>query len=311
MKLFYGLVVMLAANAALAASPITIDFSTGQPADYFTEDTASSVSRFPIGGAQGMLVADATALLRDVTVLPSTKYRLTLLAAGAGDVEWLEDNPRFEFFHQPGQTSAHLPAREIEFFNAAGQPIGRPLAFALPYRQSHSYQDVFYTPDDAVTARIRLSSGKGIRLALTRLALEPAADEKTLNVNPSFDLGPDNYSGWKNIAAGGKFIQRDGKTILDTKYGSTGQTIPLPESGTYALSALATGNGYNSIVIVRVYDSEGQELMRSSTRRYGPRTYFVPPPEAAYASLLVYSCLLEEVRLVRVGDENMINEMDL
>jgi hypothetical protein len=133
--------------------------------------------------------------------------------------------------------------------------------------------------------------------------------EAVLNVNPSFQLGPYNYSGWQNISAGGKLIEREGKTILDTKYGSTGQKIPLPGPGTYAFSARATGNGYNSVVIVRVYDAQGKELMRSSTRRYGPLQYFVPPKNAAYASFLVYSCLLEEVRLLRVGDERAIESL--
>ncbi len=309
MKPFYCLLIMIAANVAIAAPPMAIDFSAGQPADYFTVDTAGRVSRSAVDDPQVMLVSDATAHLHDVTVTPSSRYSLTLTAAFEGDVESIEENPRFEIFNQQGQTSSRLPSREIQFFDAAGNPSGRPLTYVMPCRKLHNYQDVFYTPDDAVTARIRLSSGKGIRLVLSQLRLEPSVNETTLNINPSFEMGLNNYSGWRNISDGGKLIQREGKTILDTKYGSTGQRIPLQEPGTYAFSALATGNGYNSVVIVRVYDAEDKELMRSSTRRYGPRTYFVPPPEAAYASLLVYSCLLEEVSLVRVGDENAINAL--
>lgn len=308
MKPLCCLLILLAANTAIAAQPLAIDFSVGDPADYFTEDTAAKVMR-AAEAAQAMQVTDATVQLQDVTVIPASPYRLTLVAAFTGDVESIEENPRFDIFHQLGQTSSRLPSREIRFYDAAGKPTGRPLTYALPYRKSHQYQDLFYTPDDAVTARIRLSPGKDIQLTLSQLALEPTSNDATLNLNPAFELGPDNYSGWQNIAAGGKFIQRDGKTILDTKYGSTGQRIPMQEPGTYAFSALATGNGYNSVVIVRVYDAEDKELMRSSTRRYGPRTYFVPPPEATYMSLLVYSCLLEEVRLVRVGDENAINAL--
>ena len=56
--------------------------------------------------------------------------------------------------------------------------------------------------------------------------------------------------------------------------------IPLPGPGTYAISAKATGNGYNSVVILRVYDAHGEKLMQASTRRYAPRTYFVPPKNA-------------------------------
>ena len=100
----------------------------------------------------------------------------------------------------------------------------------------------------------------------------------------------------------------DGKTIFDTKYGSRGTAFPLPGPGTYALSAKATGNGYNSCVKLDVFDREGKKIMTTVLRRYEQTNYFVPPPEAASASLLVYSCLLEEVRLVRVGDENAIEQ---
>ena len=92
----------------------------------------------------------------------------------------------------------------------------------------------------------------------------------------------------------------------NTKYGSRSLSFPLQGPGTYALSAKATGNGYNSCVKADVFDAEGEKLMTAVVRRYDQTTYFVPPPEAVSASLLVYSCLLEEARLVRVGDENEI-----
>jgi hypothetical protein len=92
----------------------------------------------------------------------------------------------------------------------------------------------------------------------------------------------------------------------NTKYGSRSLSFPLQGPGTYALSAKATGNGYNSCVQVHVFDAKGDILLKVSTRRYGLASYFVPPKEAVAASFLVYSCLLEEVRLVRVGDENAI-----
>ncbi len=62
-------------------------------------------------------------------------------------------------------------------------------------------------------------------------------------------------------------------------------------------------------VQVHVFDAKGDILLKVSTRRYGLASYFVPPKEAVAASFLVYSCLLEEVRLVRVGDENAINTL--
>ena len=97
--------------------------------------------------------------------------------------------------------------------------------------------------------------------------------------------------------------------MLDTKYGSRGTVFPLPGRGTYALSAKASGNGYNSCVKVDIFDAQGKKLMSSVLRRYGETKHFVPPKEAASASFLVYSCLLEDVRLVRVGDERAIESL--
>lgn len=47
--------------------------------------------------------------------------------------------------------------------------------------------------------------------------------------------------------------------------------------------------------------------MTAVLQRHEQTNYFVPPPEAASGSLLMYSCLLEEVRLIRVGDEKAIS----
>lgn len=104
-------------------------------------------------------------------------------------------------------------------------------------------------------------------------------------------------------------VDLNGKVVLDTKYGSSGERIPLNEPGTHGFSALATPNGFNSTVIVRVHDAAGKELMRSATRTYGPVTYYVPPRAAVTASFLVYSCLLREVKLRRFGDEDAITNI--
>lgn len=309
MRRIVALVVGFSAGVAAGATPLAADFSSGKPADYFTEGTAGRVQVFSVKQVQAMALSDSTARLRDVTVKPATKYTLKLRAAFDGDVESIEENPRFEIFARLGQTSPRLPSRRIEFLDATGKSTGQPLAFAMAFRRQRTYEDVFHTPAEAATLRISLASGKGVRLVLSALRVTETPDEGALNVNPAFRLGLYNYSGWQNIAAGGRLVRRNGKTLLDTKYGSTGQKIPLSRPGTYALSAKATGNGYNSVVIARVHDRQGKKLMQASTRRYGPRTYFVLPENAAYASLLVYSCLLEEARLVRVGDVRAIESM--
>ena len=180
------------------------------------------------------------------------------------------------------------------------------LVFGMPFRDRHEYADVFYTPPQAASIRLSVSSGDGVTLAMQDLAFAETVEEDALNVNPAFRLGPFNYSGWQNISAGGKLIERDGKTVFDTKYGSRGSRFPLSGPGTYALSATATGNGYNSCVKVDIFDAQGKKLMTSVLRRYDQSQYFVAPPEAVSASFLVYSCLLEEVRLVRIGDEKAI-----
>ena len=311
MKPILTLLIALSTNATQAAPPLEVDFSSAKAVEHLVNDASGRVHASQVGGVHALVVADATAHFRDVVVKPATKYTLKLDAAFEGDVESIEENPRFEVFARLGHTSPRLPSREIRFVDAAGKSTGKALVYSMPFKNRRTYQDVFYTPRDAASARIGLASGKGIRLVLSQLKLEETADEASLNVNPAFQLGPVNYSGWQNISAGGQLIERDGKPILDTKYGSTGQIIPLPGPGTYAISAKATSNGYNSVVILRVYDAHGEKLMQASTRRYGPRTYFVPPKNAVTASFLVYSCLLEAVRLIRVGDEKAINRLSM
>ncbi len=253
-------------------------------------------------------VSDGPVTLDDLKIEPATKYTLTIEAGFEGTAESIEENSRFAILNQPGKFNPLLPSHEIKFFDAANKPVGTSLRFGHPFRNTRLYTNIFYSPQSAASARIILKSGSESLLKVTRISFAKTPDEKALNSNPGFQLGKHNYSGWKNIASGGELIEQNGNAVLDTKYGSTGEMIPLTESGTYGFSALATPNGHNSTVIIRVYDADGKELMRSATRKYGPLTYFVPPKEAVAASFLVYSCLLEEVRLIRVGDEDAIKE---
>jgi hypothetical protein len=309
MKPLLSMMVALMTQVALATPPLETDFSSGKLPDLVTEENTGRVQVAGVNGAKVLAISDGTARFRDVAVKPAAKYTLTLDAAFEGDAESLEENPRFEIFTRLGHTSPRLPAREIRFCDANGKPVGKPLVHAMPFKDRHTYTDVFYTPPDAMNARVILKSGKDLRVLISKLRLDGTAAEGAINVNPAFQLGDFNYSGWENIAAGGQLIERDGKTVLDTKYGSSTVRFPLAGPGTYAISAKATGNGFNSVVIVRIYGPQGEKQMETSTRRYGPPTYFVPPRGAASASILVYSCLLEEVRLVRVGDEQSIERL--
>ena len=119
MKTIAFLMTVLAAGVAGAAAPPAIDFATGKPAAYFTEPTAGRVQVSSVKQVQTMVISDSTARLRDVTVEPGVKYTLKLKAAFEGDVESMEENPRFEIFARLGQTSVHLPSRRIEFLDAA------------------------------------------------------------------------------------------------------------------------------------------------------------------------------------------------
>ena len=298
MKLLLTLAWVATTSSSLLAAPVDSD------------DFPPSRARIaPVDGADATVIDDTADRFEDVRVRPDTKYTLSLDASFSGEVESIEENSRFEIFTRLGHISPVLPSRKLQFLNAAGQPLDSPLQHAMPFRERHSYIDVFYTPASAASLRLHVASGKGIQLSIHNLKVEETADEGAINTNPAFVLGPMNYSGWKNVSRGGQIIDRDGKTVFDTKYGSRSLSFPLQGPGTYALSAKARGNGYNSCVQVHVFDAKGTMLLKVSTRRYGPPSYFVPPKEAVTASFLVYSCLLEEVRLVRVGDENAIDTL--
>jgi len=310
MKSLISLCFVFLTLPALAASPFGDGFASGNPNDYIEGGFPTDRVRIvPQNGSSALHIVDAQVRFQPVSVTPNTKYTLSFAGSFTGDVESIEANPRFAVFAQPWQKNAVLPSREIRFLDAAGNVTGRTLVFSMPFRNRRTYTDVFYTPPDAASLRFGVDSGEGVSFALQDLSLTKTVDEGAINVNPAFQLGPMNYSGWQNISAGGKIIEMDSMTVFDTKYGSRGTTFPLPGPGTYALSAKATGNGYNSCVKLDVFDTNGKKIMTSVLRRYDKPNYFVPPPEAASASFLVYSCLLEEVRLVRVGDQNAIERL--
>ena len=102
MRRIVALVFALSTHVADGATPLAVDFSSGKPADHFTEGTAGRVKVFSAKQVQAMSISDSTARLRDVPVEPATKYTLKLKAAFDGDVESIEENPRFEIFTRLG-----------------------------------------------------------------------------------------------------------------------------------------------------------------------------------------------------------------
>lgn len=310
MRMLVTLAGIATASSLLAASPYNSGFASGRPGDYLAGSFPPEQVRIAaIDGANAMVIDDTAVRFEDVPVRPNTKYTLSFGGSFSGAVESIEENSRFEIFTRLGQFSPVLPSRTIQFLDAAGEPLASSLQYAMPFRRQHRYTDAFYTPANAASLRLQVTAGDGVTFTLGNLTLAETTDEGAINVNPALGLGPLNYSGWQRVSAGGQIFELDGKTVFDTKYGSRGMAFPLPGPGTYALSAKATGNGYNSCVQVHVFDAKGNTLLKVSTRRYGPPSYFVPPQEAVAASFLVYSCLLEEVRLVRVGDESAIDTL--
>ena len=123
MRTIAVLMIGLSANGAGAAAPLAIDFATGKPADYFTEDTAGRVRVSPAEQDRTMVISDVTCRLRDVPVKPGRKYTLSLKAAFQGDVESFVDNPRFAIFTRLGPTSG--PNRVV-LAHFAGFAVPRP-----------------------------------------------------------------------------------------------------------------------------------------------------------------------------------------
>lgn len=262
----------------------------------------------PADGAAGkrrLRLADgARAVLADVPVDPDTKYALTFRARFDGS-EAVEENPRLDVLAQYGAASPVVPRREVQFLDADRKPLGGGLTAGMPLRNWHAYRDAFYPPAKAAFARVALAAGKaGVTLYVEDLSLAPAADEGAINVNPVIGAhGRYDYSGWGPPAAGGKIIETDdGRVAFDTKYGTRGPTFPLARPGTYSLSARSTANGYNSVVILDLLDDGGKTVESISLRRYDRPTTFILPPGVRRGSFLVYSNLLEEVRVVRAGD---------
>ena len=262
MKPLLTLAWIVTASSLLAASPYNGGFATGKPGDYLAGDFPPEQIRIvPIDGANAMVIDDTTVRFKDVSVRPNAKYTLSFQGSFSAEVESIEENLRFEIFTRLGQVSPVLPLRRLQFLDAAGQPLASSLQYAMPFRGQHRYTDVFYTPANAASLRLHVASGDGVALSLRGLKLDEAADEGAINVNPAFRLGPLNYSGWQRISAGGQIIELDGETVFDTRYGSRGMAFPLPGPGTYALSAKASGNGYNSCVQVHVFDAKGNMLL--------------------------------------------------
>ncbi len=308
MKNILACATLIMAAAVFAAEPFDTGFKSGNIADCLEAkglDQAKVLFK-DVDVKKVLSISNgATASFIEIPVEPRTKYTLECEASFSGS-EAIEENPRLELFTRPGARPPNQPVKEIMFFDAEGKQAG-VLASGLVFR-NRTYTDVFYTPAKAVSMKLRLKSPKDVELLVQQPRLFKTSDEGAINVNPEFKLGLCNYSGWGSPAAGGQIVEENGKTVFDTKYGTFSQPFPLKEGGTYALSAKFNGNGYNTCVILHVLNEEGKNIKEISIR--GNQTsYFVMPKDAVSGRFLVYSSMLEEVRLNRVGDDSKIDEL--
>lgn len=311
-----GVLVLLVAATA-AAQPYGDGFATGNVSDYLADASRLKPEHVSLQSAAGMLgkrclrVSGASRIVfKDVPVSPDRKYTLRFRARHEGS-ESVEENPRWDGFTAYTRVPPLVPQRELQFFDASRKPLPA-LASGMPFRQWQGYRDIFYPPPGAASMRLLIASGRAeITLYLDDVVLEPTPDEGSVNVNPVIGkYGLYNYSGWLNPSAGGKIIQlEDGRLAFDTRYGTSSPSFPLAEPGTYCLFARSQENGYNSVVILNLLDESGRKIESVDMRRYGVPRYFVVPPGARRGSFLVYSNLLEELRLTRVGDADQIQKL--
>jgi hypothetical protein len=246
----------------------------------------------------------ARAVFKEVPVDADTKYTLTFRGRFDGG-EAAEENPHLDQFVAYGGAPLILPARELQFLDADKKPLPGMNA-GLPFRNWTEYRDIFYPPAGAKFLRLAIRSGtKGTTLFVDDVKLEPTPDEGSINANPVIGrYGKYNYSGWNAPSAGGKIIEtEDGRVAFDTKYGSRSMSFPFPGPGTYAITAKSEGNGYNTSIVLDLLDENGKKLDGISAWGNGRPYKFVLPAAAKRGSFLVYSNLLEELRVTRFTDE--------
>lgn len=301
------------APAILAASPFGDGFATGKLEDYL-EKPDPKQTKIVLNKIEGMKGKSALSItdntnvsFKPVEFSPNTKYTLSFRGCFTGG-ESIEENPRLDIAVMPRSRLAFLACHEIEFLDAEKKKIQQPvIAFNLPFRNWHDYVSIFYSPANAAFIRLTVRSAPGITFSMDCLKLEKTPDEGSINVNPDFKCGLYNYSGWSGLAAGAKMIlTKEGKPAFDTKYGSTSTGFPVTEPGTYKTSAKFTGNGYNANIAVRFFDKDGK-----MTGSFGVRVenYFILPAGTVYGHFLAYSGVIEELRLIRIGDEKKIEEL--
>lgn len=288
------------------ATPFGDGFTGSTASDYLETPDTEKVALVRMDGLKGVhglqLKQAARAVFKDVPVQDSTKYSLAFRSRFTGG-ESAEENPRLARFSANTRVPPVLPKKEFQFFDAQQKKL-KGFASGMPFREWQMNHDVFYPPAGAVTMRLVITSGHpDIRLDLDQFTFRETPDEGAINCSPVIGTyGRHNYSGWDRPANGGELIEYEGKTVYDVQYGTFGLSFPLEHPGTYRLSTKTRGNGYNSVMILHLLDAGGSKMEQVSLRKHGSFVDFVLPPGVVRGKFLTYSNLLEEVRLVRIGD---------
>ena len=299
-----------------AAPPFGDGFATGKLEDYLEKVDPKQIKIVlnKVEGMKGKATLTITDLnkvqFKPVPVSPNAKYTLEFRGCFTGG-ESIEENPRLDVALMPRGSLAILPSHGIEFLDAEKKKIvvrhPHPIYSGLPFRQWHDYTDVFYTPANAAFLILNVQSANGITFSMDNIKLEKTPDEGSLTVNPDFKYGFYNYSGWSQLAAGARMVlTKEGRPALSVQYGSIGSWFPISEPGTYQPSVKCTPNGYAATVELSLFDKDGK--LTAASFRVGDKIPFILPPGTVCGGFMVRSVVLEELRLIRIGDESKIEE---
>ncbi len=290
-------------------------------------NAASKVKFLPAADGRGIIMQSTMGLtFKTVPVSEDIKYQLSFRARQEG-LETLEENPRLAaaIFNIK---SLH-PYYQLVFFGENGKIAkGRSPVFAMPFGALHEYVHVFYPPQGARLMQLAIGiPSKDSTVYVSDMKLSQHVDDGVININPKFELGPYNYSGWKgfNEADGVHqlYAEADGKTVLFTGFTAFSESFPLKEPGTYRLYQKGSNHVRSNGTHLILLDDSGKEIGRiirklsrsakdQKENLYGPRddTFnFVLPRGSSRAHFWIYNTTIFDLSLTRVGDENAYQDL--
>lgn len=317
MKLFTLLITMFLATICQAAPQVYGDkFASGHMDTYVEQATrAATFARFESGPQdRGQAITTTNVLtFKTVPVDANTRYRLSFVASTKSS-ETIEDNPRLSKIVFSARS--FMPSCSLRFYDKDAELItSTHESFTLPYAKWHDYQWVFYPPASAVSMQWVINpSDKDNTVTVADASLKVVTDKQSLNINPTFNMGPYNLSGWDG---GSLRVAEDGQVLLVADYYAISSSFPLTEPGTYRLTLNASNFGRYNAVFLIFLDAKGKEISRYGQRPgrtkkerlanpTGPHKhefYLTPPAGTVRGNFLIYQSLVQEISLVRVGDE--------